>query len=329
MEQGTSKQAGRNEMAMTDPIPDSPALPRLAPRAANSHKGAFGRVLIIGGCRGMAGAAALAGRAALRGGAGLVTIATADSCLETVAGFEPAYMTVPLEADAAGRISLAAQATVQDLLPNFDAVAIGPGLGRSEGLTRLVCQVYQSFDKTLVIDADGLNALSAAARLDRHAGPRVLTPHPGEFRRLLAAETGPLPNMPDGLPGGTRENAQENAQESPRDEGRRELGASFAATHDVTLVLKGHRTLITDGRSVAINSTGNPGMATGGSGDVLTGVILALLGQGLAPFAAAQLGAHVHGLAGDLAARTQGQAGLIASDLPRYLGVALRSSTAT
>ena len=174
-------------------------------------------------------------------------------------------------------------------------MGMGPGLGQSAELAAIVAQLYRDLTQPMVVDADALNALAKQPdELKIHAGPRVLTPHPGEFARLLGEEKIP----PD------------------EREGR---AIALAAATDTVIVLKGHRTLITDGRQSVHNETGNPGMATGGTGDVLTGIITALMGQGLSPFDAARLGAHVHGLAGDLAAAELGQVSLIASDLIRYL----------
>ncbi len=278
----------------------SSTLPRLQPRAPESHKGDFGRALLVGGSRGMSGAIALAGMAALRSGAGLVTLATADVCLETVASFEPSYMTTTLPSDTEGRIAYAAREKLSEITTSAACVAVGPGLGRSTGLTQLVAWIYKSLAQAVVIDADALNALAERPQgLNRPGGPRILTPHPGEFRRLVGDE-----NLPSDKLAGT--------------------ASTWAKQHNVVLVLKGHRTLITDGGREAINSTGNPGMATGGSGDVLTGIITALVCQGMQPFEAAQLGVHVHGLAGDLAAQKLGQVSLIASDLVRFLPAALR-----
>lgn len=270
-------------------------LPRLAPRPPDSHKGNFGLALVVGGSRGMAGAAGLAGMAALRGGAGLVRLAVPEVCLDTIAGFEPSYMTVPLPCDRDGRIALRAKAKILELADAATVVAIGPGLGRSPGLKTLVCDLYATLAKPMVVDADGLNALAARReKLDRPGGPRILTPHPGEFARLLGRE---------GVP----------AKE-------RELRAvELAERCGVVIVLKGHHTLVTDGRQRALNNTGNPGMATGGSGDVLTGLITALACQGLSPFDAARLGVYLHGMAGDLAAAELSQEGMIASDLIRFL----------
>ena len=273
-------------------------LPRLARRAADSHKGDFGRALVVGGSRGMSGAIAMAGMATLRGGAGLVKLAVPDVCLETVASFEPSYMTLPLPCDRAGRIAAAAKESINELAPDFTCIACGPGLGRSDELTELVAWMYRSLEQPVVFDADALNALAAhARRLADPAGPRIITPHPGEFRRLISDGKPALGELPA-------------------------RAVELAAQHKIIVVLKGHRTLITDGHREARNNTGNPGMATGGSGDVLTGLITALVCQGLAPFEAAQLAVYIHGLAGDLAAEQVGQVSLIASDLLRYLPAA-------
>jgi NAD(P)H-hydrate epimerase len=248
----------------------------------------------------MTGAAALAGMAALRGGAGLVRLAVADCCLESVAAHEPSYMTAPLPCDMDGRISGAAHARIVELARAATVVAIGPGLGRSPDLDRLVLQLYQEIALPMVFDADALNALSADRdALGRHAGPRVFTPHPGEFARLV----------------GEKYPAEE------REVAARELGARC----NVVVVLKGHRTFVTDGRRHWHNSTGNPGMATGGSGDSLTGLITALACQHLEPYEAARLGVYLHGLAGDLAAKELGQVSLIASDIVRFIPAAIKT----
>ena len=250
----------------------------------------------------MSGAIALAGLATLRGGAGLVTLAVPDACLETVAAFEPSYMTAPLACDEAGRIRSEAVEEIIRLAGVANGVACGPGLSRSPQLTELVARLYEALPQPLVLDADGLNALAElGAQRPTPAAPRILTPHPGEFRRLAGE--------PDSR--ASREDLCRQAIE-------------LAGRCGWVLVLKGHRTLITDGHRVTYNTSGNPGMATGGAGDVLTGVITALVCQGLAPFEAAQLGVYLHGLAGDLAAEQLGQASLIARDLVTYLPQAFR-----
>ena len=279
----------------TDPDPIEARLPRLPERDAQSHKGDFGLVLIIGGSRGMTGAVGLAGMAALRGGAGLVRLAVPDVCLETVACFEPSYMTVGLACDVSGRVSLSARTKIVELAQAASVVACGPGMGRSLGLNVLVSWLYSHLPNPMIVDADGLNALSARAEvLSRPAGPRILTPHPGEFARLLG-------------------------KRRVRSGERQPAAVELARHSGAVVVLKGHRTIVTDGDSQTVNSTGNPGMATGGSGDVLTGLIAALASQGLPSLDAARLGVYLHGLAGDLAADQMGQESLIATDLIRFL----------
>ncbi len=272
------------------------AFPRLPPRSPDSHKGDFGYVLLIGGSMGMTGAMALAGTAALRSGAGLVQVATPRACQSIVASFEPSYMTAALEHDEAGRISLTARDRLVELAEKATVVACGPGLGRSDDLSELVGWLYTHLKQPAVFDADALNALATRPQiLSQAGGPRILTPHPGEFQRLTGAE-----------------------QRMPRDEAERRA-AELAAQCGAVIVLKGHRTLITDGQQQFHNTTGNPGMATGGTGDVLTGITAALLAHKLPPLDAARLAAHLHGLAGDLAAAELGEVSMIASDLLHYL----------
>ncbi len=284
------------------------ALPRLPPRQPDSHKGDFGRALLIGGSRGMPGAIGLAGMSCLRSGAGLVKLAVPECILNTVAGFEPSYMNVPLPCDRAGRIKLKSARKLGDFLEAATCVACGPGLGRSKRLQSFVRELYETLPQPLVIDADGLNALAGVNDpLANAGGPRILTPHPGEFARL----------------------AKIAAEEKPSRDEQIKMAQELAATHRVIILLKGSRTMVTDGQQMAENTTGNPGMATGGTGDVLTGIITALVCQGLSPFDAAVLGAHVHGLAGDLAAKELGQVSLIASDLVKYLPAAFQSLAAS
>jgi NAD(P)H-hydrate epimerase len=269
-------------------------VPRLRPRDPNSHKGTYGRVLIVGGSRGMTGAVGLAGMAATRGGAGLVTVAVPDTCLETVASYDPCFMTVPLAADEQGRLVADAAPELSQRAAQSTAIGIGPGLSRSPGVTHVVTHVYKRFAGPMVVDADALNALaSRPTRLAGAGGPRIITPHVGEFCRLIGEEL---------APDACRERAQ-----------------ALAAEQQLIVVLKGHHTLVTDGSHHYENRTGNPGMATGGAGDVLTGVITALLGQGLSPLDAAVLGVHVHGVAGDLACDEVGEISLIATDILEYL----------
>ena len=273
----------------------STPLPKLPPRSSESHKGNFGHALLIGGSKGMAGSVSLAGIAALRSGAGLVTVATSEPCQPIVAGFEPSYMTVPLPCDEQGRLAKAAHRRIAEVAAKCTTIGIGPGMQVTPDVDYLVGRMYFEFTQPMVFDADALNALATQPDLfSRHAGPRIVTPHPGEFARLTGI-----------------------AKLDPAE--REDRARDFAIRGKIVVVLKGHRTIVTDGHNLYLNDTGNPGMATGGCGDVLTGIITALLGQGLSPYEAAQLGVHVHGLAGDLAAAALGQVSLIASDLLRYL----------
>ncbi len=278
--------------------PNGIPLPLLPPRHPDSHKGSFGTALIIGGSIGMTGAVILAGKAALRGGAGLVRVAVPAPCLSIVAIGEPSYTTIPLRSDPAGKIAWAARSQIAQHWKNATAVAFGPGVGRSTGLEAVAWWIYANCPVPLVVDADGLNALAARRNVvgvfPVPIAPRILTPHPGEFDRLV------------GLGKLDREK-------------RRILARELALTAKAVVVLKGYHTLVTDGDRDYLNETGNPGMATGGSGDVLTGLISALLCQKLTPYEAAVLGVYLHGLAGDLAAEDRGQESLIASDLIEFL----------
>jgi len=256
---------------------------------------------LIGGSRGMSGAVALSGMAALRSGAGLVTLAVPDICLETVAAFEPSYMTTPLPCDEFGRIRSAAKDKIAELAESATCVACGPGIGRSAELKELISWMHKTLKCPIVFDADALYALAqVSTQLAEHQGPRILTPHPGEFERLAGSD------------------------ESSRDQ-LEAIAREFAAACKSIVVLKGHHTLITDGLTHFHNTTGNPGMATGGSGDVLTGVITALICQGINPLDAARLGVHLHGLSGDGAAESVGKVSLIASDLINRLPSAFKS----
>lgn len=271
-------------------------VPQLPSRAVDSHKGSYGRVVLIGGSVGMSGAISLAGLGALRGGAGLVYLACPRSVWSAVAAIEPSYLTVPLPEDANGRLAVASIPEIVTACQNADAVAIGPGLGQSEDLREVVSQVVRGTDVPCVVDADALNLLVGRLGIFASArSMRVLTPHPGEFARLT---------------GLTIHQVQQN---------RESLAVEFAQQHRVVLVLKGAGTVVTDGSRLFINRTGNPGMATGGTGDVLTGLMTALIAQGADPFDAACLGCHLHGLAGDIAAEELSPPGMIASDLPKYL----------
>ena len=276
-------------------------LPTLPARDPSGHKGDFGRVLIIAGSCGMSGAAILCGTAALRAGAGLVKVATAADALPIVAGGNPCYTTAALPADPEGRVARGAGPLLTDLCAAHDIIAVGPGLGQSADLTATLIELIDKVAKPMVIDADGLNAfIGHVDRLGSGAAPRIITPHPGEFARLLHTDV-------------------KTVQEQ-----RQALAVEFANEHELIVVLKGQGSVVTDGERVYVNTTGNPGMATGGTGDVLTGMIAAFLGQHLSPFDAAQLGVHVHGLAGDMARDQVGEVSMIAVDLLDFLPPAIR-----
>ena len=281
------------------------SIPKLKPRAVDGHKGDYGKVCIIAGSVGMSGAAALAGRAALRAGAGLVQVATPKSVLPIVASIEPSFTTIALPEDNLGRISVKAIDVILGVTGENDAVAFGPGIGLSGGLRTILENLLEQQSLRLLIDADGLNNL---ARMKNWPAKRkanlILTPHPGEMKRLWSGL------FRQGLPPDRQEQATTLAQRT----------GSIVA-------LKGAGTVVTDGERVYVNRTGNPGMATAGSGDVLTGVITALMGQGRSDFDAAVLGVYIHGLAGDIAAEKLGQVSLIATDIVEALSDAfLRSS---
>jgi NAD(P)H-hydrate epimerase len=268
-------------------------IPKLKPRAVDGHKGDYGKVCIIAGSVGMSGAAALAGRAALRAGAGLVRVATPKSVLPIVAAIEPSFTTIALPEDGAGRISAKAIHAVLEAAGQNDAVAFGPGIGISGALRSILERLLDQQNLRLVIDADGLNNLAGLKNWPaRLKAKLILTPHPGEMKRLWS-----------GL----------FREQLPPD--RQEQAIQLSKRTNAVVVLKGAGTVVTDGEKVYINKTGNPGMATAGSGDVLTGVITALLGQGLTDFDAAVLGVYIHGLAGDIAAERIGQVSLMTTDI--------------
>jgi NAD(P)H-hydrate epimerase len=269
-------------------------MPTLPKRPADSHKGMYGTVLVVAGGRGMAGAAALCGASALRSGAGLVRVACPAEVQPTVASFEPSYMTFPLANDDAGVIRFEpARDAIGSLLKQSHVLALGPGLGQSDDLRRLVRWVVDSVEIPTVLDADALNALDGQTDLlGKLKRPVVITPHPGEFARLVGKST-----------------AEVQAD-------RASMATALAGKSEhLVVVLKGNETIVTDGRRLYLNKTGNPGMATGGVGDVLTGVIAALIGQKLPAFEAAQLGVYAHGLAGDIARDQSGEIGMIAGDV--------------
>jgi NAD(P)H-hydrate epimerase len=268
-------------------------IPKLAPRLRDAHKGDFGKICIIAGSLGMSGAAALAGRSALRAGAGLVRVAVPKSILPIVATIEPLFTTIPLAEDAAGRISAKAINTILNVVAENDCLAFGPGAGQSGDIRVVVETLIQQKNLKLVIDADGLNNLSKIKNWpNKLKADVILTPHPGEITRLWS--------------GLFREKLPAK---------RIDQAVKLARCTKTVVVLKGAGTVVSDGHKVYVNKTGNPGMATAGAGDVLTGVITALIGQHLSNFDAAVLGVYVHGLAGDIAAKKTGEISLMTTDI--------------
>lgn len=259
------------------------------------HKGTFGKILLLCGSKGYTGAAYLAAMGALRSGAGLTFLGVPKSIYEIEAIKLAEPVVFPLE-DECGKLGLTAIPEIQRRLPDMDAVLVGCGLGQSEGTLAVVEAVLKNAVCPVVLDADGINVLSAHKDLLRgRKFPTILTPHDGEFLRF----------------GGTL------------GEDRMASAAHFAREWNCILLLKGHRTCITDGQTCYRNHTGNPGMAVGGSGDVLAGIIVSLLGQGIAPLEAAACGAWIHGAAGDICAEEIGQYGMLPTDMlgviPRLL----------
>jgi NAD(P)H-hydrate epimerase len=278
-----------------------------APRKIDAHKGDFGHVLILAGSVGKTGAAAMAAKAALRAGAGLVTVATAKSALPIIASLGMEFMTEPLPETEVGSISLRALdcGRLDQLMEDKDVLAVGPGIGTARETAEFVRTVVNRCPVPVVLDADGLNAFAGCMESLRAEGRvRVLTPHPGEMARLTGKTTAEILAH------------------------RIDAAREFARHHGVTLVLKGSRTLTAapDG-NVWVNPTGNPGMATGGTGDVLTGLISGLLAQfpQRSPTEVVAAGVFLHGRAGDMAVREMGEASLIAGDLLDYLPRAFRS----
>ena len=271
-------------------------LSALPDRDENAHKGDFGKILLLCGSEGFTGAAALAAMGALRCGAGLVYLGVPRSiyAIEAVKLTEPIVFPLP---DQDGKLSRDALPGILGMLDSMDAVLIGPGLGQSEGTRTVIQAVLEEAKCPVVLDADGINGICRHRDIlrERHY-PTILTPHAGEFQRL------------GGEIGGDRLTSAQR----------------FAREYGCILLLKGHHTVITDGTESYVNQTGNPGMAVGGSGDVLAGMIAGLLGQGLSPLNAAACGAWLHGAAGDLCAEKMGQYAMLPTDMLEVLGRLLK-----
>jgi ADP-dependent NAD(P)H-hydrate dehydratase / NAD(P)H-hydrate epimerase len=275
------------------------------PRPADSHKGDFGRLTVIAGSRGKTGAAHLAAMGALRSGAGLVTVATPQSCLPIIAAMAPEFMTEPLAETAEGGVSAAAVERVLQL--SHEVVVCGPGMGRTADVRAFVRALLDRATSPLILDADAVTVLAdePGGLVGGEERDVIITPHPGEMARLIGASV---------------EDVQAN---------RIDVATDFATTHHVYVVLKGHRTVIAtpEGR-IFINPTGNAGMATGGTGDVLAGMIGAWLAQLLDAEAACRLAVFLHGVAGDIAEVEEGQVAMTATDVLANIGAALKQLTA-
>ena len=273
-------------------VGDSFLCSKIKHREPETHKGDYGKLLIVGGSRGYTGAPVIASRAALRTGAGIVFLAVPECIYGIQASRCVEEVCLPVPGDGRGF----AECSVEQLLAcaeKCDACIVGPGLGLSKGAVEVVFELIRNYERPLLIDADGINAVAKNIDILRERrAETVLTPHEVEFQRLGGDLT----------------------------EGRERGAAALASALNAVVVLKGHRTVTASPQGdIFINTTGNPGMATGGSGDALTGVIGSLVGQGLAPLDAAACGVYIHGLAGDMAAAEHGEFGMLPSDRIRAL----------
>jgi NAD(P)H-hydrate epimerase len=297
--------------------------PLIAPRTAESNKGNYGHVLVVGGSLGKSGSVAMSGMSALRSGAGLATIATPKSVLSTVAGFHPELMTEPLAETDAGSISASAADQIEELAKAKSVLAIGPGISRVPETSELVRKLVRESEIPIVLDADGLNAFEGrTSELSGKGRLLVITPHPGEMARLAGCSIADV------------------------QKDRLGIARRFAREHELIVVLKGHRTLVVQPDGEAwVNTTGNPGMSTGGTGDILTGMVAAMLAQHVRTRNPADATAskpnsedallsviaavHLHGLAGDVMRESVGEHSMVATDLLRGLPEAFRRALKT
>ncbi|MFA5793663.1 MAG: NAD(P)H-hydrate dehydratase [Candidatus Brocadiia bacterium] len=286
-------------MKLIDTLPEMPC------RRPDCHKGDNGKILMVAGSTGMSGAAYLCSMGALRSGAGLVYLAVPKSQQPILASKLTEVITFPMPETYDGTFAYKAKERLVSLARDIDVVVVGPGISRNNETIKLVQDFLLACRKPVVIDADGLNAISDAEYIPRMvksiANSIILTPHAGEMARLI------------------------NKSGAYVQHNRQKVSVETAKKHRIIIALKGYQTIVTDGKRIYINDTGNPGMATAGSGDVLTGIIAGLLGQKLPDFQATQLAVYLHGKAGDLAAKDLGQHSLIASDLLKYLTRAMRT----
>lgn len=272
---------------------------RLLQRKLDAHKGDFGHIFILAGSPRYSGAAVLCAASAMRSGAGLVTLGIPKGLNSAVIKIKPLeVMTLPLAQTAEGNLSLTAYPSIIKFARGADVLVLGPGMGQEDSTARLIRKLVSKLEKPLIIDADALNAIAHDLLVLQNPGRkdtnsiRILTPHYGEMSRLSNVPIGALRLKP------------------------KEIAKQFAKKYKAVVVLKGHKTIVADfAQNVYTNTTGNPGMATAGSGDVLAGMIGAFLGQGLSAFNAAKFAVYLHGLAGDLAAKEKTQPGMIASDM--------------
>jgi hydroxyethylthiazole kinase-like uncharacterized protein yjeF len=277
---------------------------RWKPRKKHSHKGDYGRIFIVAGSRDFSGAASLAGLACLRAGAGLVTLGVPDVIHALVARRRPELMVKALPSNKQGTLSRRALKPILSFLRTQDILALGPGLSQNPETQKLIRDLLAKSSCPLVLDADGLNALQGHTKILRHLAHRsIFTPHPGEFTRVFGGKL------------------------SDKEADRKKRALEAARQTQAVIVLKGHHTAVAGpSGKVYVNKTGNPGMATGGTGDVLTGILAALLGQDFSLWDAARFGVYLHGLAGDLAARRTGEVSLVAGDILLYLPQAIQKT---
>lgn len=275
---------------------------KLPKRKADSNKGDYGHVFVLAGSAGFTGAAALCSWASLVSGSGLVTLGIPKSLYPIMARKLTEAMAMPLPETRGQALSEKAYPAIMKFSEKTDCVAIGPGLSGDQSTQRLIRKLVIILKKPVVLDADGINALEGKPELlNRANAPVVITPHPGEMSRLSGLSVKRIAAA------------------------KEKVAKEFANKYNVVCVLKGHRTVVArpDGKTY-VNSTGNPGMAKGGTGDVLTGMIASFIGQGMRPFNAAMLGVYLHGLAGDLAAKEKGEVSMLASDLLNKIPEAIK-----
>lgn len=272
-------------------------------RELDSHKGDYGHVFILAGSAGLTGAAYLASQSCLLSGSGLVTLGIPKSLNPVMEVKLTEVMTKPLAQTQELTLSIKALAQIRKILPEINALAIGPGLSRNYQTQQLVHKLLLTVTKPSILDADGINALIGKLNiLYNRKVELVITPHPGEMSRLLNLKIAKIQRH------------------------RTKIAKDFAKKYSVTVVLKGYRTVVAASNGqLYINETGNPGMASAGCGDILTGIIAAFLGQGMRCFKAARLGVYIHGLAGDIAVKEKGESSLIASDILDKLPQALKT----